>query len=170
MDIRKYLFWKNENGIYAYKVIKKGIFELMKPYGKNAFEDSEWIKFFSWFYKTAAITDDEYIDFCFISNDIIELPILDYSSSTVSSWNKEEIKLFCNQYGPAETYEMIYSDNKSFICQSGNVLDKNKIKKLYLKCIPEYIDESKIELDTGTEETSIVNKYFIESLKGIACK
>lgn len=165
MAIRKYLFWKNQDGIRTYKVTQKGTFELLKPSGKNVFEENDWTKFFSWFHKSAAITEDEYIDFCFLSDDKIESPLLDYSSSSKSSWDKQEIGIFCEKYIHVDTYEIYYAEDKSFVCQSGNVLDKNKVKRMYLKCIPEFSVETKEKIETGSEETSLVNRFFIDRLK-----
>ena len=47
MGIRKYLFWKSEDGIRTYKVTQKGTFELMKPSGKDVFPGGEWTVFFT---------------------------------------------------------------------------------------------------------------------------
>ena len=168
MAIRKYLFWKSKDGIRTYKVTQKGTFELMKPSGKDVFEDIDWTAFFSWFHKHAAITDDEYIDFCFLSDEKIESPLLDYCSTSKSSWDKQEIGIFCEKYIHAETYEIMYSENESFVYQSGNVL--NKVRKMYLKCIPEFSIETKEKIDTGSEETSLVNRFFIDRLKELGGK
>lgn len=165
MAIRKYLFWKSKDGIRTYKVTQKGTFELMRPSGRDVFEDVDWTTFFSWFHKSASITDDDYIDFCFLSDEKIVSPLLDYSSSSKSSWDKQEIGIFCDKYLHVDTYEILYSENERFVCQSGNVLDKNKIRKMYLKCIPEFSIETKEKIDTGSEETSLVNRFFIDRLK-----
>ena len=37
MAVRKYLFWKGQEGIKTYKVVAKGKFELLKPYGNEYF-------------------------------------------------------------------------------------------------------------------------------------
>ena len=165
MGIRKYLFWKSEDGIRTYKVTQKGTFELMKPSGKDVFLGGEWTAFFTWFHKNAAITEDEFIDFCFLSDDKIESPLLEYSTSFKSSWDKQEISAFCDKYIHADTYEILYSEDKSFVCQIGNVLDRKNVKKMFLKCIPEFSVETKEKIDAGSEETSLVNRFFIERLK-----
>jgi len=165
MTIRKYLFWKSEDGIRTYKVTQKGTFELMKPSGKDIFVDDGWTRFFSWFHKSAAITEDEYIDFCFLSDEKIESPLLNYSSSSKSSWDKQEVSIFCEKFIHADTYEVYFTDDKSFVFQSGNVLDKKNVRKMYLKCIPEFSVEMKEKVDTGSEETSLVNRFFIDRLK-----
>lgn len=170
MVIRKYLFWKNTDGIRTYKVTQKGTFELQKPSGKDVFEKTDWTAFFSWFHKSAGITEDEYIDFCFLSDEKIESPLLNYSSSAKSSWDKQEINIFCEKYIHTDTYEIFYAKDKSFVYQSGNVSDKNKVKKMYLKCIPEFSMETKEKIDTGSEETSLVNRYFIDRLKELGGK
>ena len=165
MAIRKYLFWKNQYGIRTYKVTQKGTFELLKPSGKDVFEDADWKNFFSWFHKSAAITEDEYIDFCFLSDEKIEFPLLDYSSSSKSSWDKQEIGIFCEKNIQADTYEIFYAEDMSFVCQSGNVLDEKNVKRMYLKCIPEFSVEAKEKVDMGSKETSLVNRFFIDKLK-----
>lgn len=165
MGIRKYLFWKSGDGIRTYKVTQKGTFELMKPSGKDVFVDGEWTRFFTWFYKNAAITEDECIDFCFLSDEKIESPLLDYSPTPKSSWDKQEINTFFEKYIHADTYEVFFSDDKSFVCQSGNMLNKKNVKKIFLKCIPEFSVETKEKIDTGSEETSLLNKFFIDRLK-----
>lgn len=167
MGIRKYLFWKSEDGIRTYKVTQKGTFEMMKPSGKDVFPDGEWTTFFTWFHKYAAITNDELIDFCFLSEDKLESPLLetDYSSTSKSSWDKQEINVFCDKYICADTYEILYAEDKSFVYQMGNAIDKKKVKKLYLKCIPEFSIETKEKIDMGSRETSIVNQFFIDKLK-----
>lgn len=169
MVIRKYLFWKSEDGIRTYKVTQKGTFELMKPSGKAVFADCEWTKFFAWFQKSAAITEDECIDFCFLSDEKIDSPLLDYSSSfkssCKSSWDKQEISIFCEKYIHADTYEVYFTDDKSFVCQNGNVFDKKNVKKIFLKCIPEFSVETKEKTDTELEETSLINRFFIDRLK-----
>ncbi len=170
MGIRKYLFWKNNEGIRSYKVTQKGTFELMKPSGNDVFTDGEWEDFFIWFNKNAAITEDEYIDFCFLSEDRIDSPLLVYNYSKKSSWDKKEVTLFCEKFIHEDTYEIVYSEDKSFICQNSNISDKGIIKKMFLKCIPEFSDETKEIIETGSVETSIVNRYFIDKLNEIKKK
>lgn len=171
MAIRKYLFWKNKDGIRTYKVTKKGAFELMKPSGKEVFGEDNWNDFFSWFLKSAAITEDEYIDFCFLADEEINSPLLNcsnYSSKSKSSWDKKEIEIFCEKYILADTYKIIYSEDKCFTCQNGNVLDADKVKKMYLKCIPKFSIETVEKIDTGSEETSLLNRYFRDRLKELS--
>ena len=36
---------------------------------------------------------------------------------------------------------------------------------MFLKCIPEFSVETKEKIDTGSEETSLVNRFFIDRLK-----
>jgi hypothetical protein len=164
MGIRKYLFWKNKDGIRTYKVTQNETFDLMKPSGRDVFTDGEWASFFTWFHKNAAITEDEFIDFCFLSEDTMEFPLLEYNPSFKSSWDKQEINLFCNRYICSDTYEVYYSEDKSFIYQSGNVFDKKKVKKLFLKCIPEFSIELEEEMKVCSDETSLINRFYIDRL------
>ena len=165
MAVRKYLFWKSEDGIRTYKVTKGNTYELLHPLGRDIFPEKNLTDFFSWFHKSAAITEDEYIDFCFLSDEEIESPLLEYSSSSKSSWDKKEISMFCEKYISTNTCEVIYEKSKSFICQIGNVLDKRNVKKIFLKCIPEFSIDTEEKIDEGSEETSLVNRFFIEKLK-----
>lgn len=165
MAVRKYLFWKCEDGIRTYKVTQKGTFELMRPSGRDVFPDRDLTKFFTWFHKSAAITEDEFIDFCFLSEEEIESPLLNYSSTLTSSWDKQEISVFCEKYITSNTYEVVYAENKSFVCQNGNVFDKKNVKKLFVKCIPEFSIETKEKIDTGSEETCLLCRYYYDELK-----
>lgn len=165
MGVRKYLFWMCQDGIRTYKVTQKGTFELMRPSGKDVYSDRNLTKFFTWFHKSAAITEDEFIDFCFLSDIEIESPLLNYTTSSKSSWDKQEIRIFCEKYINADAYEVCYDKEKSFVCQNSNVFDKKNVKKIFLKCIPEFSVEMKEKIDMGSEETSLVNRFFIDRLK-----
>lgn len=90
---------------------------------------------------------------------------MEYSSSSKSSWDKQEIGIFCDKYIHADTYEIMYSENESFVCQSGNVINRKHVNRMYLKCIPEFSVETKEKIDTGSEETSLVNRFFLDRLK-----
>lgn len=170
MSVRKYLFWMNQDGIRTFKVTQKGTFELMKPAGKDVYSEKDITKFFSWFHKSAAITEDESIDFCFLSDSEVESPLLNYSTSSKSSWDKQEISIFCEEFINTESYEVFYGKDKSFVCQNGNVLDKKNVRKLYIKCIPEFSIVTKQKDNAGSEETSLLNRYFIDRLKELGGK
>lgn len=47
MAVRKYLFWKGQEGIKTYKVVAKGKFELLRPYGKEYFPGKTGISLLS---------------------------------------------------------------------------------------------------------------------------
>lgn len=166
MSVRKYLFWMCDKGIKTYKVTDNGTFELMKPLGKDIYEDTDITKFFTWFHKSAAITKDELIDFCFLSEKEIESELLlNYKTTTKSSWDKKEIGIFCDKYVNTKNYEIFYDKDKSFVYQTGNIFNKSDVKKLYMRCIPEFSIETEEKIDMGNEETSLVNRYFINKLK-----
>lgn len=167
MSVRKYLFWMNPEGIRTYKVTQKGTFELMKPLGKDVYPTGNIKSFCEWFNRSAAITEDEYIDFCFLSDSEIKSSLFEceYATSIKSSWDKQEINIFCEKYLNTKTYEVFYAEDKSFVCQAGNVYDKKNIKKLYIKCIPEFSIETKEKVESGSEETSLINQFFIDKLK-----
>lgn len=169
MIVRKYLFWKCEEGIRTYKVTKEGEFNVLKPSGRDVFTDGKWNEFFKWFNKSAAITDDEFIDFCFLVDKKSDLPLsdLDYTLNTKSSWDKKEICLFIEKNINAELFEVFYSDEECFVVQNGNIFDDKNVKKMFLKCMPEFSMETKEVNDVGSEETSVVNRYFMDLLNEI---
>lgn len=165
MEIRKYLFWMTKKGIQTYKVTSKGTFELIRFKGEDTYADTDLLKFVEWFNKMASIAGDEYIDFCYLSDTPVEFPAFTYGTKAKSSWDKQEISLFCNEYINIANYEVVVDDEHSFVCQSGNVFDKDKIKKIYLRCVPEFSFEITEKVDVESEETSLVNKYFIDMLR-----
>ncbi len=165
MTVRKYLFWLFGDGIKTYKVTEKGKFEVLRPAGRDVYEDTDLSEFFRWFQKSAAITEDEFIDFCFLSEQPIEFPLLEYMYSARSSWDKQAVGDFCRTYMNFQNFEVFYADEKCFVCQSGNVRDKAAVKRLYMKCIPEFSDDAGEVIDKAAEETSIPNRYFIEMLE-----
>ncbi len=165
MSVRKYLFWMTNTGIKTYKVTQKGEFELLKPAGKTMFDGCDLNQFFAWFHKSAAITEDEFIDFCFLSEEQMESPLLEYSYAKNSSWDKQEIAMFCEKYLNITNYEVFYRENQRFVCQSSDILKKENIKKLYVKCIPEFSIDEKEKNNTSSEETSLLCKYYLDKLK-----
>ena len=168
MSVRKYLFWFYDKGIKTYKVTSSGKFELLKPSGQDTYMGHDLDKFLSWFQKSAAITEDEYIDFCFLSDKKIDSPLLEYHISNKSSWDKQEIQMFMDKYVHSDSYQIFYSENASFVSQNGNIFNPDTIKKLYMKCIPEFSVETEEKIDTGSEETSLVSRYFIDKLKELS--
>lgn len=170
MSIRKYLFWITKDGIQTYKVSQRGIFELVKFKGEKTYNEGDFAKFVTWFQKNAAITEDEYIDFCYLSDEETLSPLFSYPSSKKSSWDRHEIGLFCNQYINVDNYEVIYDTDKSFVCQTGNIFDKSKVKELYIKCVPEFSIDTPNIIETGSEETSLINRFFMDRLKELSEK
>ena len=164
MGVRKYLFWESEEGVRTYKVSSKGSYDLMKPLGKECFTGGSWEKFFLWFHKTAAITGDEFIDFCFLSENELDFPELKYCLAAKSSWDKEEIVSFCEKQVCSDSFEIFYAPQSSFVHQIGNCTNPKNVKKLYLKCYPEFSMEIKVNEKNTPEETSVVNRYFMDML------
>ncbi len=165
MEVRKYLFWMTDRGIQTYKVSYDGNFELIRFRGEDIYASTDFLKFVEWFNKMASIARDEYIDFCYLSDNPVEFPAFTYDTKARSTWNQREISSFCSKYINVTNYEVIIDVEHSFVCQSGNVFDKEKVKKIYLKCIPEFIFETTQKADLKSEETSLVNKYFIDMLR-----
>ena len=165
MTVRKYLFWMDGDGIKTYKATEKGKFAVLRPAGREVYADTDFTRFFRWFQKSAAIAEDEFIDFCFLSEQPIEFALPEYLCSAKSSWDKPAVMDFCRLYLEFQNFEVFYSEEKSFVCQSGNVRDKNAVKSLFLKCIPEFCNDERETIDPVSEETSILNRYFIELLE-----
>lgn len=167
MEIRKYLFWITDKGIQTYRMTSKGDFELIKFKGEDTYTDTELLKFVEWFNKTASIAADEYIDFCYLSDRPFEFPKFSYGTQAKSSWNRHEISCFCDNYVGIENFEIVIDEEHRFTCQSGNIFNKDTIKRIFLKCIPEFVFE--VEEITKTkskpEKTSLVNQYFIDMLR-----
>ena len=170
MEIRKYLFWICENEIRTYKAISKGEYEILRPLGNDYYRGNDWDAFSKWFKKNSSITSDEYADFCFIMNHDSQIPdqIMDYRFIDNTTWCKEEIICFIEQFFSFNVCEVVYSSSGSFFCQNGNISDKNDIKKVFIKCIPTFeISSDEIDelSDQSNENTSKLNLYFSRKIK-----
>lgn len=165
MAVRKYLFWMTDQGIRTYKVVGKSKYELIKFKGKDINPEVDLDKFAKWFYKTAAITADDYIDFCYLSEKRIDSEVFKHQTSINSSWDKKEINAFCSTYLSIENYEVFYSEEKSFVCQNSDLHKGQELRKIYLKCIPEFNIQAEEQIEEGSEETSLVNQLYFEWLK-----
>lgn len=165
MEVRKYLFWMNKYGIKTYKVTQKGTFELVRFKGEDICTENDISKFYTWFQKNASIAEDEYIDLCYLSDRPVESPVFQHGTKEKSSWDKQEISIFCEKYLNIGSFEVIVDERNKFVCQSGNILDENDVKKIYLKCMPEFSMETEEKIEKGSEKTSLVNRYFIDLLR-----
>lgn len=167
MENRKYLFWITDKGIQTYQVTSKGSLELIKFKGEDIYAGTNLLKFMEWFDKMASIAADECIDFCYLSDKPVQFPEFSYGTQARSSWNREEIRSFCDKYANIDNCEIVIDEEHCFTCQSGNIFDKSTIKRIYLKCIPEFSFEVEedVKIDSKPEETSLVNRYFIEMLR-----
>lgn len=165
MAVRKYLFWMTDKGIRTYKVVGKNDYELVKFMGKEINPETNLDEFAKWFYKTAGITTEDYIDFCYLSERKIDSEVFNHQTSTTSSWDKNEINVFCSKYLSIENYEVSYSEEKSFICQNSDLHSRQELKKLFLKCIPEFNIQTEEQIEEGLEETALVNQLYFEWLK-----
>lgn len=167
METRKYLFWITDKGIQTYKMTGKGDFELIKFKGEDIYTDTDFLKFMGWFNKAASIAADEYIDFCYLSDKPVEFPEFSYGTQAKSSWNSHEISHFCDDYVNIENFKIVIDEEHCFTCQSGNIFETDAIKKIYLKCIPEFVFEVQegTKTESKIEKTSLVNRYFIDMLR-----
>lgn len=165
MKVRKYLFWMTDQGIQIYKAVDGGNYELVRFKGEDRYPETDISRFAVWFQKTASIAGDEYIDFCYLSDKPVEVSLLPYNTKGKSSWDKNEIIAFCDRYIHVSNYEVFIDEEHGFVCQSGNLFDSGSLKKIYLKCVPEFSLETVEEAELSSKETSLVNQYFIDKLK-----
>ncbi|MCR5587930.1 MAG: hypothetical protein K6F77_10430 [Lachnospiraceae bacterium] len=170
MGLRKYLFWRNKDIIKTYKVTPNGEFEVLKPLGNEYYQtkDSDkWSDFYKWFYTNASIASDEYVDFCFISQDEEDIKPLfkEFKCASKSTWNKNEINKFCDMILESEVYKVFYEKDKNYVFQKGNIYDRSNIKSIYMRCFPIFLPDEKQEDDyMDSNEPSMLNKFFIEKL------
>ena len=98
-------------------------------------------------------------------NDENEKPyVLTKSAEKVSSWNQDDILQFCQSEIGEKNYEIVMDEERKFVCQISNVLDKNSVKKLYLKCFPEFEFKKKEITNDVSDEISLLSRYFREKL------
>lgn len=172
MSLRKYLFYFSGDKIRIFKPISEGVFETMRYKGEDAFPSKDWKTFYEWFSRAASIASDDYIDYCFLSDEPWTLPEFSQKRKSVSSWNKREIYAFCNNYVTSESYEICYDGIHGMVNQKGNVADKKSVKKIYLKCVPEFTVQIEAELvreqpETAESEISPLSRYYREQVKKI---
>jgi hypothetical protein len=165
MNSRKYLFWICGEGIATYKFKKNEKFEIIKPSGKKFYPCNNLNEFFaasSWFYKMASIATGEMIDFCLLSDCPFELPDIDYKMVPNSTWSVEEIRKFCKECFPFDSFAINNEDGKSFVVQNGNVPDKSKLKTIYLRCVPACTFEVKTEIDDKVDKEggSVIYRHY----------
>ena len=160
MSVRKYLFWISCQGIRTYKIPKKGSYELVKYKGEDKYPETDLCDFFMWFEKAASITSDEYIDYCFLSDHYIDSLEYTHMPSLISSWNTDDIEAFCGNTAGLDNCFVYYTNNDYFVCQHRNVSDKESVRKLYIKCVPDFSINAPQKCDEGSDKTSILNKYF----------
>lgn len=170
MAVRKYIFWLTKKGVKTYKVEQKGKFDLVPYRGDEYYPGTDFEDFAKWFQKTAAIRENEYIDFCYLSDTPIDSSLFDFQTSEKSSWDKGEIDLFCKKEIRISNYEVYYSESKCFVCQNVDIYPGQTLKKLYVKCVPDFSIETIEEEDTGSEKTSILNRFYMSRLKEIGGK
>lgn len=136
--IRKYIFWIDTSGVKTYKFSTDNSYVLLKINGQAVFSEGLSDNFWDKFDNNTAILDDEYIDFCFLSDTEIHIPWLPYQQNPQTTWNKKQIIDFCTKYiKTSPCYRINYYEGKYFIAQSGNVIRDSDITDIYVKCLPE---------------------------------
>lgn len=171
MGIHKYLFLLTEEGIKTYRV-REGLdfpYELVKYKGEASYKGDNLDAFFPWFFRTASIVQDDRIDFCFLSDKPMESRVFSYLQDKVSSWNKVEVLKFCEEIFGDTNYQIMIDENTSCIIhQKSNIYEGTDIKKMYLKCIPDFSPETEEQPDAEDGETSILCRYFMDALNRVA--
>lgn len=168
MSIHKYLFLLAEKGIKTYRAREGYPYELVKYKGETFYKGGNLDAFLQWFFKTASIVQDDRIDFCFLSEKPIESRVFSYPHDKVSSWNKKQISEFCDiEFGDTNYQIMIDENTSCFIHQKSNIYGEAEIKKMYLKCVPDFSLEIEQESDDEDRETSILCRYFMDALNKI---
>ena len=168
MVIHKYLFFLAEEGIKTYRAREGHPYELVKYKGETLYKGDNLDAFFLWFFKTASIVHDDRIDFCFLSEKPIESRVFSYLHDKVSSWNKKQVSEFCEKEFEDTNYQIMIDENTScMIHQKSNIYEGAEIKKMYLKCIPDFSLEIEQESDADDGETSILCRYFMDALNKV---
>lgn len=162
MAVHKFMFWISDKGIQTYR-IRNNVYELNRYRGNDFFPGSDIKRFFAsdWFDDISSIGEDDSIDFCFLSEIPIVFPELKYMKNAKSSWNKKDILDFCGKYIKADNYKVITANGNSFVCQTGNIYDKDQVTEMYLRCIPDFsMDEHEPANEVTEEGTSILYRYY----------
>lgn len=156
MDVHKCIFYITENTIQAF-VVKENGYELPKKDGEDIYSveniNQETLEeYFTWFDKNRALTEDDAIDYCFLStkklsfmddmlcdDSAVSFQNANQKKSAKSSWTKDEILDFIDKYlKHRNNFEIVVKPKQKFIYQSSNLYDESDLKKLYLFCIPEF--------------------------------
>ena len=95
-----------------------------------------------------------------------------YRISSKSSWNKQQIQVFCKKYLSLDTFKVFWSKDNSSIIQSTNVFDEKKIKTLFIKCVPEFSIETDTIGFSSQEKTSKfdLNRFCVDMLNSFRNK
>ena len=164
MAVHKYIFYIDDGGIRTYKFKNHSEYENFKYKGESICKEKDMKVFYQWFEKAASIAIDDGVDFCFLSERPIETLLFNYTAEKVSSWNQDDILQFCQSEIGEKNYEIVMDEERKFVCQISNVLDKNSVKKLYLKCFPEFEFKKKEITNDVSDEISLLSRYFREKL------
>lgn len=170
--VHKYLFFAVDNAIeiYSYEAKK---FKLNRPLGERSFKCKDLDSVFQWFNKNSAITKKDFIDFCFISDNILDVNDLlkEYNKKDNTTWTIDEIEKFLSETSDYNYCKILINGKIEKIFQKWNDPLEKEVQQLYINCIPELDlkDIKEVENDKN-EEMSPLAKYCREELKKIQKK
>lgn len=176
-NVHKCIFLITADGIRGYRMTRDSGYEPVRYKGEPLYESNDFDRFlYDWFLEVEAVEKDDRIDFCILSEEPMESgifsdPELKQHMNGMSSWNKESVLDFCKTEMKGSNCEIIVDENRRFTVQNTDIYKDSGLKQLYLKCIPDYIEEMKKEKKlsaaegtTEPEETSVLCRFFIETL------
>ena len=165
MEIRKYLFLITQRGIKTYKYNGAMDFQLIKYRGEEAYPGNNLSDFMVWFEKMASIAKDEDIDFCFLSDEPVEIDSTAYRMQENSTWTKVDVQQFIEGEVGLTTFKVKIDQVSSFVCQNGNVFDKENVKSMFLKCYPSFSDNVLEESSDEKQKINPLYDYYKRKLK-----
>lgn len=176
MSTHKCIFYITEKSIQAYEA-DGDKFILVKKDGEPIYKIDDASQetlhnFFAWFDRSRAVTEEDFIDYCFLST--VALPFIEkltddedavsfqnpnQNKKAKSSWTKENITDFLNEYCTGKNFEIAIKAKQKFIHQTTNLYDKNNLEKLYLVCVPKF--DFKHENKKITKQVESKNKHTV---------
>ena len=167
--IHQYLFFIDNQNVSSYKY-DNGKFQLIRYKGEDfcSTYDSSYWKW--WEESTSFIDSEDYVDFCFVGQDIAD-QYSNYQTVEASSWDMETIKCFFSEY--------IKESNINLLC-----INKGTNKVMRISLVPKtYKYEKNVQfkyftvpaqtLDVGSEKSQHLQQtnsrglrdYYLRQLK-----
>lgn len=165
--VHKYLFFAVDNAIKIYSYEEKK-FKLNRPFGEKSFKCKDLDLVFQWFNKNSAITKKDFIDFCFISDNILDVDDLlkEYNKKDNTTWTIDEIEEFLSKTSEYNYCKILINGEIERIFQKWNDPQEKEVPQLYINCIPKLdLKEIKEVENDKIEGISPLAKHYIEELK-----